>query len=113
VGGREGRREGGRGERKMYIFLCVLRMIILPSYYKQVLETTTDKELLRKGGREGGREGGRGQRVGRSENIFGEVGGYGCQNNGLGELDTMVREGAREGGREGRREGTYLVVDEA
>jgi len=37
-----------------------------------------------------------------------ELGRYWCQNDGLGEADTIVREGGRgrkEGGREGEREG--------
>jgi len=50
--------------------------------------------------REGGKEG---LRKGRG-NFCGEVGRYGCQNDGLGELDTMVREGGRRGEREGGRE---------
>ena len=50
--------------------------------------------LLYCGEKEGGREGG----VGRENIIFLEVGTYGCQNDGLGELDKM---GRREGGREG------------
>jgi len=33
-----------------------------------------------------------------------EVGRYGCQNDGLGELDIMVEKKRREGGREGGRE---------
>ena len=33
--------------------------------------------------------------------FFGEVGRYGCQNDGLGEADTMVIRKRREGGREG------------
>ena len=65
----------------------------------------------KKGGREGGREGW----VRKGHILFlGEVGRYGCRNDGLDETDTMVREGGREGnegGMEGGREGgrTYRV----
>jgi len=52
---------------------------------------------VREGGREGGREG-------LVKKVIWNVGRYGCQNDGLGERDTMVREGGREGG-EGGREG--------
>jgi len=37
--------------------------------------------------------------------LWWEVGAYGCQNDGLDEADTMVRERGREGGGEGGREG--------
>jgi len=37
--------------------------------------------------------------------FFWEVGRYGCQNDGLDELDTMVWEGGREEGREGKEGG--------
>ena len=41
-----------------------------------------------------------------SETYFGgEVGRYVCQNDGLDEDDTIVKEGEREGRREGRRGG--------
>jgi hypothetical protein len=36
-----------------------------------------------------------------------KIGGYGCQNGGLDEADTMGREDEKEGGREGG--GTYLT----
>jgi len=36
-----------------------------------------------------------------SDSFGGEVGRFGCQNDGLDEADTVVEEGGREGGREG------------
>jgi len=41
----------------------------------------------------------------RGKIVLGELGRYGCQNDGIDEADTMVREGGREGGVEGRVEG--------
>jgi len=65
--------------------------------FEEVLE---DAPACREGG-EGGREGGRGEgEVGKIQKVL-EVGTYGCQNDGLDELDTMVGEEGREGGREG------------
>jgi len=41
--------------------------------------------------------------VGEGKKKFLEGGRYGCQNDGLGEADTMGKEGRRKGGREGGR----------
>ena len=62
----------------------------------------TRSKSLREGGREGGKEGGVGEWVGQREG--GREGGrYGCQNDGLDELDTTVMNKESEGGREGGR----------
>ena len=42
---------------------------------------------------------------GQEKYLFWEVGRYGCHFDGLGEADTMGREGGREGGAEVGREG--------
>ena len=103
-GGREGGREGG------FASSFIIRASIVSSSHSsgQVIGM---RSRWREGQRVGGKEGGREGWVGRSgKKVFGEVGRYGCQNDGLDEADAKVREEGREEGKEGGRDGWHCLL---